>query len=106
SELVPPSPHAHDLHAGHHAMRAEPAPLVGEARERVQAALAAHSVRTDLEESSLDVAWITSAGRLEAKVATGQVDVPLPAGFVPRLLASGRLGPDGRFAVAVIGQGS
>jgi plastocyanin len=106
SDLVDTGPHAHDAHAGHHPISAEPAPLAHEALERVQAALAIRSVRSDLEDSDSEVAWITDAGRLEAKTATGRVDVPLPPGFVARLLASGRLGPDGGFAIAVIGQGS
>ncbi len=121
SDLVEPDPHAHEMHAGHHMMSAEPPALVGDAREHVVAALAVHSVRTDAPARSLadarsaaadfadaarDIAWITREGRLEALGAAGRVGVPLPAGFVPRLVTSGHLGVDGRPALAVIGEGT
>jgi plastocyanin len=133
-DLIGAMPAANDMHAAHHPASAGPPALTGAERDRIVESLSHDSIRTDPivtelgpaaallatddvrsaasadldRDGSSEIALVTSDGRLRiaaAGRADRSVDVPLPARFAPRLIASGRFGPGEKRSFAVVGEG-
>lgn len=134
SELVEASHHAGDLHAAHRAATGVAPALTGADRDRIVASMAHASIRSSLTVAELGAASVslperpvfsaatidrgsdetaeTAAlmqdGRLVIFVgvrADRAVEIGLPEGFSPRLVASGRFAPGEARSFAVVGDG-